>query len=71
MKNELIRFWERKERYIKLADNLEDKKIFFSQAFGGLEMAMDILDTQEAENELINLWNNEWRHRLEEKVYEK
>ena len=70
MREKLIRFWERKERYIELADNLESKKIFFHQAFGGLEMAMDILDNLDAENELIDLWNDEWKHRLEAKVYE-
>ena len=70
MKEKLIRFWERKERYIEQADNLESKKIFCFQAFGGLEMAMDILDNWEQENELVDLWNNEWKHRLEEKVYE-
>ena len=70
MKDKLIRFWERKERYIEQADNLESKKIFFSQAFGGLEMAMDILDNWDKEAELIDLWNDEWKARLEEKVYE-
>lgn len=70
MKDKLIRFWERKERYIEQADNLESKKIFFSQAFGALEMAMDITDNWDAESELVDLWNNEWKERLEEKVYE-
>lgn len=71
MKEKLIRFLGRKEYYIEQADNLASKKIFFAQAFGGLEMAMDILDNVEAENELIDLWNNEWKPRLEEKVYGK
>lgn len=71
MKEKLIRFWARKEYYIEQADSLASKKIYFSQAFGGLEMAMDILDNVEAENELIDLWNNEWKPRLEEKVYGK
>ena len=70
MKEKLIRFWERKERYIEQADNLESKKIFFSQAFGALEMAMAMADNWEQEDELIALWVNEWRTRLEEKVYE-
>lgn len=69
MKEKLIRYLERKEHYIEQADNLESKKIFFSQAFGGLEMVMDILDDRDAENELIDLWNNEWKKKLEDKVY--
>ena len=70
MKDRLIRLWERKERYIEQSDNFESRKIFFSQAFGALEMVMDILDNVEAENELVDLWNEEWKHRLENKVYE-
>ena len=70
MKKKLIYYWERKERYIEQADNLESKKIFFSQAFGALEMAMVLLDDVDAEAELIDLWNDEWKARLEDKVYE-
>ena len=69
MKEKLIRLWKRKERYINEADNLESRKIFFSQAFGALEMAMVVVDDWDAENELVDLWNNEWKARLEEKVY--
>lgn len=71
MKEKLIKLWERKEHYIEDAPRYFDKMVFFAQAFGGLEMAMDILDNVEAENELIDLWNNEWKPRLEEKVYGK
>lgn len=70
MKEKLVKYWERKERYIERADNLESKQIFFAQAFGGLEMVMDILDNWDTESELVDLWNNEWRERLEAKVYE-
>ena len=70
MKDKLIRLWERKERYINETDSFESRKTFFSQAFGALEMAMDVLDNWDAENELVDLWNNEWKKRLEDKVYE-
>lgn len=70
MKEKLIKLWERKERYIKEAPRDFDRMIFFAQAFGALEMAMATLDNVDAEAELVDLWRNEWKARLEEKVYE-
>jgi hypothetical protein len=70
MKEKLIRYWERKERYIENAPRYFDRKTFFAQAFGALEMALAILDNLEQEDELIALWNDEWKARLEDKVYE-
>lgn len=70
MKEKLIKLWERKEHYIEQANNTESKKTFFAQAFGALEMAMVETDNWEQEAELIDLWNNEWKERLEAKVYE-
>jgi hypothetical protein len=69
MKEKLINLWERKERYIINETYLENRKILFSQAFGALEMALAVLDNWEQEDELIALWNDEWKARLEEKVY--
>ena len=70
MKEKLIKLWERKERYIEDATELRSRETFFSQAFGALEMAMDMTDNWDEEAELIDLWNDEWKARLEEKVYE-
>lgn len=70
MKEQLIKYWERKERYIMDQENLEYRKIHFSQAFGALDFAASILNDWDKEAELIDLWNNEWRQRLEDKVYE-
>ena len=70
MKEKLIELWERKERYIINETQLENRKVLFSQAFGALEMALAILDNWYEEAELIDLWNDEWKARLEEKVYE-
>ncbi len=69
MKDKLIRLWERKERYIEDATELADRKTFFSQAFGALEMALAVLDDWEREDEYIELWNEVWKPRLEGKVY--
>ena len=71
MKKKLIKLWERKERYIEIATELRTRETFLSQAFGALEMALAILDNWEQEDELIALWNDEWKARLEEKVYGK
>ena len=70
MKEKLIKLWERKERYIINETQLENRRILFSQAFGALEMALEMLDNWDGEDELITLWNDEWKARLEEKVYE-
>ena len=69
MKEKLIKLWERKERYIINETHFENRRILFSQAFGALEMAMEMLDNWDGEDELIALWNDEWRERLERKVY--
>lgn len=69
MKEKLMNLWERKERYIINETFLENRKVLFSQAFGALEMALAVLDNWEQEEELINLWNDEWKARLEDKVY--
>ena len=70
MKEKLIKLWERKERYIINETQLENRRILFSQAFGALEMALEMLDNWDGEDEFIALWNDEWKARLEEKVYE-
>jgi hypothetical protein len=69
MKEKLIKLWERKERYIEDATELRTRETFFSQAFGALEMALAMVDDWEREDELITLWNDEWKLRLEGKVY--
>ena len=70
MKDKLIKYWERKERYLKNAFFKEDKMVLFSQAYGGLEFALEMLDNWDEEYELIELWNNEWEERLEELIYD-
>lgn len=70
MKEKLIKLWERKERYIVNTTHHEEKQILFSQAFGALEFALEMLNNWDEEAELIVLWENEWKARLEAKVYE-
>jgi hypothetical protein len=70
MKEKLIELLERKERYIEETTDFKTREVFLSQAFGALEMAMAMTDNWDAEAELIDLWNDEWKARLEAKVYE-
>ena len=67
MKEKLINYWERKER--QMSQYPQGKENYLIQAFGALEFAMDVLDNWNEEAELIDLWNDEWKARLEEKVY--
>lgn len=67
MKEKLIKYWERKER--QMEQYPEGKTAFFSQAFGALEFAIEMLNDWDAEAELIDLWNDEWKARLGAKVY--
>lgn len=68
MKEKLIKYWERKER--QMNEYPEGKMNFLSQAFGALEFAMETLDNWDGEDELIDLWNDEWKPRLEAIAYE-
>ncbi len=70
MKEQMLKYWERKERAITNEESLEYRKIHFSQAFGALDFATAVLDNWDDEAELIDLWNREWKKRLEDKVYE-
>lgn len=49
----------------------EGKTAFLSQAFGALDFAMETVSNWDEEAELVDLWNDEWKARLEEKVYGK
>ena len=69
MKEKLIKLWERKEQYIKDTTDLETRKVFFAQAFGALEMMMIVANDWDVEDEIVKLWENEWRDRLEVLVY--
>ena len=44
MKEQLIKYWERKERAIMNETSLEYRKTHFSQAFGALDFAASIID---------------------------
>ena len=67
MKEKLVKYWERKERQMEQCP--EVKIAFFSQAFGALDFAMEAINDSDEKAELIDLWNDEWKARLEGKLY--
>lgn len=66
-KQQLIKFLERKENQMKTTP--EYGQTFLSQAFGAVDFYLATLDNWDKEDEIINLWNLEWRPRLEAIVY--
>lgn len=69
MKTKLITYFERQESYIFQADSIIERVSLLHNCFGALDFAMSLLDDTDAEAELIELWESEWRSRLEAKVY--
>ena len=69
MKEKLVKYWERKEQ--QMEQYPDSKAALLHQAFGALEMVIAVIDNWDEEAELIDLWNDEWKARLEEKVYGK
>ena len=68
MKEQLIKYWERKER--QMEQYPAGRVSYLGQAFGALEFVMQLTNDWDAEDELIKLWSNGWLQRLEEKAYE-
>lgn len=62
------------EKYLSMMSVEKDwrvRKSFYDQAFGALTLAIQMCgsDWDEADK-YVEMWNNEWKERLEEKVYE-
>jgi len=67
MKEKLIKLWEREEKYLRLNKNLDDRKGNLNQCFGALLLAIEL--DRSLEDELVKLWMEEWKERLEKQVY--
>ena len=62
------------EKYLSMMSVEKDwrvRKSFYDQAFGALTLAIQMCgsDWDEA-NKYVEMWNDEWKERLEAKVYE-
>lgn len=67
MKEKLIAYFEHKLRQMDI--NPTVRNVYFDQAFGALDFAMRLTDDWDAESELIDVWNNEWKIKFENKIY--
>lgn len=66
MKEKLIAFFESRLHYMTV--NPESDKLYFHQAFGALDFAMRLTDDWDAESELADLWNDEWKPKFEKQM---
>lgn len=70
MVEQLIKFFEEKERDMRKPDfDQKTRKIFFDQCFGALEFVNRATNGKH-EDELVNLWLNNWYDKLLNIVYE-
>ena len=70
MVEQLIKFFEEKERDMRKPDfDQKTRKIFFDQCFGALEFVNRATNGKH-EDELVNLWLNNWYDKLLTIVYE-
>ena len=70
MIEKLIQFLEERKLFIIRSETYEAKKAFYQHAFGAIEYAYALAET-EVERETISvLWDEKWKYDLEELVYE-
>lgn len=67
MKEKLIAYFNRKLHQIDTYP--VGGRNFFAQAFGALEFACETINNRDEENELIDLWNEEWKPKFEAKIW--
>lgn len=67
MKEKLIAYFNRQMHHMDI--NPDGRPAYFSQAFGALDFALQVIDNWDEESELIDLWNEEWKPKFEAKVY--
>ena len=67
MKEKLIAYFEHKRH--QMAINPDAKELYFHQAFGALDFAMRLVDDWDAESELVDFWNEEWKSKLEAPIW--
>ena len=70
MKEQLIKMFEKKMSDMDFLDMCSMRRSLFDQCFGAVWLACELLDDVDKENEIIELWN-EWKEKMEAKVYER
>lgn len=69
MFNRLRAYFEQQERYMKRMDTVEQRRVFYDHCFGAMEFVEQNIPDEDTQIDLIRLWEEEWRPRLEAKVY--
>lgn len=69
MKEKLVQYFEILEAYAKGEKDYTPARTCFDQAFGALYFCVMNLATNEESDELIHLWELEWRPRFEAILY--
>ena len=69
MKEKLIKYFEILEAYAMGEKDYTISRTCFDQAFGALYFCIMNLATNEESDELIHLWELEWRPRFESIMY--
>lgn len=69
MKEQLIKMFEKKMSDMNFLNTYSARRSLFDQCFGAVWFACELLNDVDKENEILDLWN-EWKEKLEVKVYE-
>lgn len=69
MINRLRVYFEQQERYMERFVTQQSRHIFLNHAFGALEFVIQNTPDEDVQTDLVRLWEEEWRPRLEAKVY--
>lgn len=69
MKEKLVKYFEILEAYALGEKDCSTSRTCFDQAFGALYFCVMNLATNEESDELIHLWELEWRPRFEAIIY--
>ena len=70
MIEKLIQFLEERKLFILRSETYETKKAFYQQAFGAIEFAYLLAETEADYETISDLWTEKWKYDLEELVYE-
>lgn len=69
MREKLIQFLEERKLLIIRSETYEAKKAFFQQAFGAVEFAYMVEETEAEYEAIVELWEEKWKYDLEELIY--
>jgi hypothetical protein len=69
MKTELKKFISNTYNLMDYLDSVSGRRSLYDQCFGAISFVAQIANDKTLEKELEDMWYNEWKEKLEEKVY--